>query len=178
MPAGQRAGPWGGEVLPDSRAAPWGGEVSQYTPPMANPPLDLTAQQLLDCYVDARQVTATLRQAVEQEQTDDLDALLDERAALLGRSAQLLGAVAGRVDELEPAFRQRLTAELASLIEEDRGLQASLSSRTQELPARLAELRASRAILGGYQANALSGAIGPAAAGDGFPPPGHVDRRG
>ena len=122
--------------------------------------------RLLTRYTVVAGLTAALREALEADQIQKLDALADRRAAeLAAAEAELAALAAGPA--LPAATAAALREAVNTAVDDDQRLRALLAARAQELPRQLAELRGARAGLGGYQATAV-----PPGEGDG------VDRRG
>ncbi|CAA9209774.1 MAG: hypothetical protein AVDCRST_MAG77-1978 [uncultured Chloroflexi bacterium] len=121
---------------------------------------DALAAELLACYAAVRDLTARLRAAAESGQTDDLEALADERAAGVQTAEELLAALIAQrpvsgAAVLSPALTDQLEAELRALLSEDEQVRVLLSSQAQEVPRQLAELRGAHRGLGGYQRTAI-----------------------
>ena len=129
--------------------------------------MQAAGEALLARYARIRTLTAAIRSALEQEQSEPLQGYFQERAAELDAIDALLAALdrAGGVRLLDERVRARAQAEIEQIRELDRRVQVLLSSGAQEVPLQLAQVRGSLARFGSYH---------------GPPPdaPEFVDRRG
>lgn len=113
-----------------------------------------SATRLVDLYREVLRLTVALRESVDADQLDRLDALADERAAALTAAARDLAALTRGGTPIAPPDADAIRGLLGAAAAEDERLRALVASRVQALPRQMAELRGARAGLGGYQASA------------------------
>jgi hypothetical protein len=105
--------------------------------------------RLVGRYETVHALTVQIHAALERDDTTPLAALVAARATELHAVDGDLRALGARAAAIPAEERDRLRAALVALQDRDAAVRALLSSRTQELPAQLAQVRGSRARLGG-----------------------------
>ncbi len=107
-------------------------------------------QQLLAAYQAVRDLTAALLVSVESEESEKLDVLVEQRAAVLERVDGLLAGEKTALEQLPPVLAAEIDDAAKALQQQDERLRTALIAAAGEVPAQLAQLRGVRSRLGGY----------------------------
>lgn len=107
----------------------------------------------------------SIRGAVDAEQPEQLQGLLEARGRHVATATRAFGVLEADLWRMPEAVHARLISDLDKIQSQDRELRSLIGARLEEIPAQLAEIRQAQARLGSYQ---------PGAPGQ----PESVDRRG
>lgn len=109
---------------------------------------------LLANYEAILRVTAQMRDAMHQDETDTLDVLIAEREKHVEEAERVLaqfGRGAAGEEALPEPVRTAAVAKLEEIKRLEDELRAHLASRSQQVPEQMAHIRGSWSAMGGYQ---------------------------